>query len=232
VEELDWSTGQILDKLVELGIDKRTLVIWTSDNGAPLAADVKSTERGSNLPLHGRGYTTAEGAFRIPTIMWQPGTVPARTVCEEMATTMDLLPTFARMAGGEPPAERKIDGKDIRPLIFAERAAKSTYESFYFYQEDQLQAVRSGPWKLFLPLDGWTRHPHFEKPEDSRPLLFNVSEYVGSTRDVSQEYPGVVQQLMKMAEEARRELGDRGRQGEGQRPPGRVESPAARVLGR
>ena len=106
VEELDGSTGKILDKLVELDIDRRTLVIWTSDNGAPLAEDPDLPTRGRNRPLHGRGYTTAEGGFRLPTIMWWPEHIPAGSVCDELATTMDLLPTFAQLAGGEPPHDR------------------------------------------------------------------------------------------------------------------------------
>ena len=98
IEEIDWSTGQILQQLKELKIDDHTLVIWLSDNGAPMAADMKSTERGTNRPLYGRGYTTSEGAFRSPTIMWWPGQVEPATTCAELATTMDLLPTFARMS--------------------------------------------------------------------------------------------------------------------------------------
>ncbi|MDP6060994.1 MAG: sulfatase-like hydrolase/transferase, partial [Pirellulaceae bacterium] len=87
IEELDWSMGVMLDQLEELGIAENTFVIWTSDNGAPINRDPSDLSRGSNLPLHGRGYTTSEGAFRVPTIVWQPGTVPAGTVCEELATT-------------------------------------------------------------------------------------------------------------------------------------------------
>ncbi|SVB61961.1 uncharacterized protein METZ01_LOCUS214815, partial [marine metagenome] len=171
VEELDWSTGQILDKLVELGIDKRTLVIWTSDNGAPMARDMDSPTRGTNKPLFGRGYTTAEGAFRVPTIMWWPGKVPAGTICAELSTTMDLLPTFARLAGGKAPQDRKIDGHDVRPLILGEPNAQTPYDVFYYYQRDHLQAIRSGPWKLFLPSEKAIRHPHVAKGKVVKPLL-------------------------------------------------------------
>ncbi len=225
IEELDWSLGRILDKLVELGIEKRTLVIWTSDNGAPMARDMNSPARGTNRPLHGRGYTTAEGAFRVPTIMWWPGKVPAGTECGELATTMDLLPTFARMAGGSPPDDRIIDGHDIRPLILAEPGAKTPYEVFYYYSQDQLQAVRSGPWKLFLPLGNVTRHPHFRKGQKARPLLFNVVDDIGSTKNLADENPEQVRRLMALAEIARADLGDRGRAGENQRAPGKVENP-------
>jgi membrane-anchored protein YejM (alkaline phosphatase superfamily) len=102
-EELDWSIGVILDQLVDLGIADKTFVIWTSDNGAPVHPDPNDLSRRSNRPLHGRGYTTAEGTFRVPMIAWQPGRIPPDTVCDELTTTMDLLPPFARLAGSHPP---------------------------------------------------------------------------------------------------------------------------------
>ena len=230
IEELDWSIGRILDKLVELDIDERTLVIWTSDNGAPMARDMNSPARGTNRPLHGRGYTTSEGAFRVPTIFWWPGKVPAGTKCQELATTMDLLPTFARLAGGEPPGDRIIDGRDIRPLILGEPGAKSPYKVFYYYSRDQLQAVRSGPWKLFLPLENVTRHPHFRKGRKAQPLLFNVVDDIASTKNLAAEHPEQVRRLMALAEIARADLGDRGRPGANQRKPGKIEQPKPQVL--
>jgi arylsulfatase A-like enzyme len=230
IEELDWSTGQILDKLVELGIDRRTLVIWMSDNGAPMNRDMSDRSRGTNRPLAGRGYTTAEGAFRVPTIMWHPGEIPAGTVCREFATTMDLLPTFARLAGGVVPQDRTIDGHDIRSLIQGELDAKSPYDVFYYYHTDQLQAVRSGSWKLYIPLKEFTRHPHFKQGETSRPLLFDVVNDIGSARNVASQHPGVVKRLMRLAELARNDLGDADRPGSGQRPAGQVESPTPRQL--
>ena len=230
VEELDWSTGQILDKLVELGIDARTLVIWTSDNGAPMARDMNSPSRGTNKPLFGRGYTTAEGAFRVPTIMWWPGKVPAGTTCAELSTTMDLLPTFARLAGGKAPQDRKIDGHDVRPLILGEPNAKTPYDVFYYYQRDHLQAIRSGPWKLFLPWEKATRHPRVAKGKAVKPLLFNLGEDIGSQEDLSEKHPEVVQRLMVLAEAARADLGDLGKTGEGQRSIGKVDDPKPQTL--
>ena len=117
IEELDWSIGKIMDKLVDLDLDEQTLVIWTSDNGAPLARDQSSQARGNNKPLHGRGYTTSEGAFRVPTIMWWPGHVPAGTVCNELSTTMDLLPTFAALAQTDVAGGAHIDGHNITGLV-------------------------------------------------------------------------------------------------------------------
>ena len=229
IEELDWSTGQILDCLVDLKLDRRTLVIWTSDNGAPLARDMKALTRGSNLPLHGRGYTTAEGAFRVPTICWWPGRVPAGTECPELASTIDLLPTVAGLVGAELP-NQKIDGLDISPLLLGESGAKTPHKVFFYYQTDQLQAVRSGPWKLFLPLASFQRHPHFQKGKSSQPLLFNVEADIASNHNVAAEHPEIVARLTKLAETARADLGDSGRRGAGQRSAGRIEDPQPLVL--
>lgn len=232
IEELDWSQGQILDKLVELGIDKRTLVIWTSDNGAPIRPEPGDISRGSNQPLHGRGYTTAEGAFRVPTIMWWPGTIPPDSVCEELCTTMDFLPTFAALAGGEPPGDRTIDGHDISDLITGKQGAPSPYEAFYYYDGPQLQAVRSGPWKLFLPLETFRNHPHFsrKKGDSNHPMLFNVVEDISSEKNLADEHPERVTHLTRLAAKARAELGDMGRPGSGQRKIGQVENPQPRLL--
>lgn len=271
VEELDWSVGRILDKLVEFELDRHTLVLWTSDNGAPLSRNgdgdsaekrrgvpggwgqsgvgpnrggtgkgttgkgtvrsgAASPARGSNGPLFGRGYTTAEGGFRVPAIAWWPGRIAAGTVCRELATTMDLMPTLTRLAGGEPPRDRILDGHDIRPLLFAEPAAVSPYDAFYYYDRDQLHAVRQGPWKLFVPLDSFRRHPHFDAGRPVEPLLFNLVSDVGSTRNVATEHREIVERLMALAAQARADLGDRGRPGANQRPPGIVQDPGPRVL--
>ena len=230
IEELDWSIGRILDQLVALGIDKRTLVIWTSDNGAPIHADRNDLSRGSNRPLFGPGYTTAEGAFRVPTLMWWPGRIPAGTECGEMATMMDVLPTVARLAGTEPPRDRILDGHDIRPLMFAHPGARTPYDVFYYYAQDQLQAVRSGPWKLFLPLESFSYHPHFRRGQKTGSLLFNVVDDVGCTTNVADAHPEQVRRLTALAEIARADLGDRGRPGGNQRPPGKIEHPKPQVL--
>lgn len=225
IEEIDWSTGQIHKTLQELKIDRRTLVIWLSDNGAPMARDMTSPARGTNRPLHGRGYTTSEGAFRSPTIMRWPGHVMAGTTCSELATTMDLLPTLALLAGS--PVSHSVDGFDIRPLILGQADAQSPYKAFYYYQMDQLQAVRSGPWKLFLPLEEFSRHPHFPKGGGSAPLLFNVVQDIASEHDVAAQHPDIVARLSNFAQQARQDLGDKGQTGAGQRAPGqRTERPA------
>ena len=230
IEELDWSIGKIMDKLVTLGIDDRTLVIWTSDNGAPMTRTKGSVSRGTNSPLHGRGYTTSEGAFRVPTVMWWPTKISPGTVCKELATTMDLLPTFAKLGGAKLPLVQKVDGHDITSLIVGEQNATSPYEAFYYYERDQLQAVRSGSWKLFLPLKDFTKHPHFNRSDQAgkngtRPLLFNLYTDINCSQDVAADHPEVVARLAQLAEIARDDLGDRGRPGAGQRQPGKIENP-------
>lgn len=166
----------------------------------------------------------------MPMIAWWPGKIPAGTTCNELSTTMDILPTLVRLAGGSPPLERQIDGYDIRSLLFDKSDAKSPYEVFYYYERDQLQAVRSGPWKLFLPLKSFTKHPHFSVGEKSTTLLFNVVEDIGSKRNVAAEHSKIVEQLTRMADKGRSDLGDRGQQGTGMRPVGYHPNPKPRVL--
>lgn len=232
IEELDWSTGQIMKHLENLGIAEDTLVVWTSDNGAPIRPEAGDITRGSNQPLHGRGYTTSEGAFRVPTIVWQPGTIPAGTVCEELTTTMDLLPTFLAMSGGEPLGDGvERDGYDATDLYLGKEDAKSPYPYFAYYYLDQLQAVRSGLWKLFLPLKTWARHPHYTtKGETNGPLLFHLYDDIACETNVADQHPDVVKTLMGYAKEIRKDMGDLGKPGPGLRKPGKVETPVPVVL--
>lgn len=224
IEELDWSIGKMMDQLMELGLASKTLLIWTSDNGAPINRDPDDLSRGSNRPLHGRGYTTSEGAFRVPTLMWQPGIIRAGTVCDELATTMDLLPTFAKLAGGAAPTDRKIDGHDISPLIYSQPGATSPYEAFYYYRQDQLQAVRSGPWKLFLPIDPTgAAHPHLTATDKPTTLLFHLKDDVACQHNVAEEHPEIVARLMQYAQQAQADLGDQNRPGNGQRKIGKID---------
>ena len=226
IEELDWSMGVMLDQLKELGIAENTLVIWTSDNGAPINRDLSDLSRGSNRPLHGRGYTTSEGAFRVPTIVWQPGKVPAGTTCDELSSTMDLLPTFAKLAGGNAPANRKIDGHDIAPLLYGKPGEKTPHQAYFYYHQDQLQAVRSGPWKLFVPIDSPVGHPHFKNGQKTEPVLFNVVDDISCEKNVAAAHPEIIAQLSKIAEQARADLGDKGKPGPGQRKPGKITGEA------
>lgn len=225
VEELDWSLGKILDTLRELKLDRNTLIVWTSDNGAVK----RSPPQGSNLPLRGWGYSTDEGGMRVPLLAWWPGHIPASSECSEVATMMDWLPTFAGLLNFELPPERTIDGRDIRPLLFGAPGAKSPHRAFYYYQRDQLQAVRSGRWKLYLRLDNYVRNASPEK--QPRPLsLFDLTTDIHEEHNRASDEPQVLAELTQLAEEARLELGDGPRIGRGIRKPGWVEKPVPQML--
>ncbi len=224
VEELDWAAGEILRELKELGLDERTLVLWTSDNGAPR----RVPEQGNNRPLGGWGYTTAEGGMRVPGIVRWPGRIPAGARATELMTLMDVLPTLAGLAGAPLPAAT-IDGRDVWPLWRGMPEARTPHAAFYYYHGPQLEAVRAGPWKLALPVA-----PAFGvkgKGKAARPLrLWHVVDDPAETNDRAAAEPEVVERLLRVAEQAREELGDVGRPGRGQRPPGRVESPLPQLL--
>ena len=217
VEEVDWSTGKILDALKELQIDEQTLVLFTTDNGSA------REKQGSNLPLRGRKGRTDEGGMRVPCVVRWPGRIPAGEKCSEVVGTIDVLPTLAKLAGGDAPADRIIDGRDIWPLLSGEPNAKSPHQAYYYYQMEQLQAVRSGPWKLFVAMESKKRN--WGKPEGRSPLkLFNLVDDIHEDRNVAEKNPQVVERLLALADEARADLGDWQRPGKNQREAGWVEN--------
>ena len=210
IEHLDTCLGDLLDELKRLGLEENTLVVFTSDNGAA------PQPHRSNAPLRGHKGTTFEGGHRVPCIMRWPGTIPAGAVCSELTTAMDLLPTFGRLAGLEPPADRVIDGHDIGPLMRGESGVASPYEAFYYYFRDRLEAVRAGDWKLHFGFD--------QKPG----ALYNLRDDIGETTDRRDERPDLVDGLATLAERCRTDLGDASFEcyrGRGCRPVGRVANP-------
>ncbi|MDE0624857.1 MAG: sulfatase [Bryobacterales bacterium] len=233
IEELDASTGEIVDLLVELGLDQDTIVVYTSDNGPwsnhslPQYTAAITEHAGSSGPLRGAKGTTWEGGIRVPTVMWGPGYIPAGAETAEIATNMDLLPTFIAMAGAQLPADRTLDGRDISALMFGEPGAKSPHEAFYYYRETHLDAVRSGPWKLVFPRPGrddseWllARSGAFlgELLEPVTELsLYNLEADIGEKDNVAAANPEVVERLTALADRAREELGDYDRMGSGVR---------------
>jgi arylsulfatase A-like enzyme len=226
VEELDWSMGEILATLKRLNLDERTLVIWTSDNGAPR----RDPPQGSNAPYQGWGYNTSEGAMRMPMIARWPGRIPAGKECRELCSMLDILPTLAALTNSPLP-KQTIDGHDIRPLLFGTAGARSPADErgFFYYHMHQLQAVRSGPWKLYLPLE--KKRADLVNKRAATPLrLFNVRDDIGETQEVSTGNPEVVARLMKLAQAARAELGDEDAAGSGQRSAGLAHAPTARQL--
>lgn len=228
IEELDWSMGEILAAIKRLQLDEKTLVIWTSDNGAPL----RKPAQGSNAPYVGWGYNTSEGAMRMPMIARWPGYIPAGSECRALCSMLDILPTFASLGQAKLPLNR-IDGQDIRSLLFDPKKTTSPTDDagFFYYHIDQLQAVRSGPWKLYLPLTD--KRSNLANKRSSAPLqLFNVRDDVSEENEVSSQHPEIVQRLLKLAEAARADIGDNETPGSGQRPAGLVSQPTARILER
>ena len=223
VEEIDWSTGEILNYLKNNGLDKNTLVLFSSDNGAA------SQWGGSNAPLSGWKASTQEGGMRVPGIFWWPGTLQPRVVKGSMATTMDLFPTLARLVNYPLPTDRVLDGHDIMDLLKG-NTDQSPYDAFYYYQLEQLQAVRVGPWKLHLPLDSMYKNIHSGEVREGRPAaLYNVADDLAESRDLLEKYPDIVRRLSAVAELARESLGDWGRKGKDVRPAAIEPNPVARL---
>ncbi len=212
-EEIDWSTGEILKALKANDLDKKTMVIFMSDNGGALRHGA------SNKPLKGGKGSTWEGGHRVPFVVRWPGAIPAGTSSDAMATSMDLLPTLAKLAGTKPPGDRKIDGKDIAPLLLAKPGAATPHKAFYFYARGQLHAVRSGDWKLFFTRGKLT-------PKGEPVALYNLASDIGEASNVLDDHPGVAKRLAKLAEGMRADLGDdlTGAKGSGTREPGFVQN--------
>ena len=227
VEEIDWSVGEIIDALKQLGIDRNTLIVFTSDNGAP-GERPNGSGTGSNEPFAGPGYTTLEGGMRMPTIAQWTGTIPSGIINNELATMMDWLPTFAYLAGAQTPEDRIIDGINIWPLISGEKNAKSPHEVFYYYSRDQLQAVREGNWKLHLPWDN--RYGSGKMRLIDRPVLIDLNLDLKEDNDLSDFYPEVVKRLLNHAEKITPELGDPDNKGENVRPSAYVENPKPLIM--
>jgi len=222
VEEIDWSTGEILRTLKKLDIDDHTLVVFTSDNGA------SHRFGGSNAPLRGHKAQTWEGGMRVPCVMRWPGRIPPEKTCDELCSTMDLLPTFAKLAHAKLPADRIIDGKDIWPLMTATQNASSPYQAFYYYFREQLQAVRSGKWKLHLARP--SRRRGADPPQEFPVQLYDLDTDIAETTNVAVKHPDVVHRLLTLAEKARTDLGDGDREGMHQRPAGLVANPKPLLL--
>ena len=233
IEEIDHNVGRVLDTLKKEGLEKNTYVIFASDNGPwYLGNDPRHVkiyggkqqaddQGGSALPLRGDKTTNWDGGFRVPCIMWAPGRIPAGQVSEEIATTMDIMPTFTKLAGGTIPTDRVIDGHDVSDLIHGVKHATSPTKAFYFYVRQNLRAVRIGKWKLHVPHkpdEFWERFyrdgDYFEITE---PVLYDLENDLAETTNVAAEHPEVVASLMQYIESARTDIGDGDQIGENAR---------------
>ena len=209
IEEIDWSTGKIIDAVRALDLQKNTIVLFTSDNGPWLS---KGDRGGSAFPLREGKGSSWEGGYRVPAIIWGPGSVPANSESNELLATLDIMPTFATMAGAKIPEDRVIDGRNQSEL-FLGKTDKGKRETFYYYIRDNLHAVRRDQWKLALP----DRKEFFryakDKKEVEKPELYNLVKDKSETKDLASEHPEIVRSLLSLADVARADIGDMDRIG-------------------
>lgn len=225
IEEIDFSVGRILDAVSEMGLEDNTYVIFTSDNGPWLIKNkdhadghLRTDHGGSAGPLRSGKVSTFEGGVRVPCIVWGPGRVPAGKTCDAIASTLDVLPTLAALAGADVPDDRVIDGEDIRHLIHGDFEKANHDKAFYYYLRVHLQAVRQGKWKLHLPrakeprgAAPFSRNAHIA-PADRigfrSPFLVDLDRDLGETTNVADDHPEVVEDLLQLVANMRTDLGD------------------------
>jgi arylsulfatase len=234
IEEIDWSVGEIVKTVDRLGLAENTLVIFTNDNGPFLSY---GSHAGSSGELRGGKLTTFEGGVRVPMVARWPGKVPAGRDCDTPLMSIDLLPTFCNLADAKLPA-KKIDGLDVGPVLLGEADAKANRDGLVFYAGSELQAVRSGRWKLHFPhrylvVNGETRTDgkpagygrlapqsitnsgisgiasrHGYVVRELPLSLFDLETDRSETTDVAAEHPDVVERLTAIADRYRKALGD------------------------
>lgn len=193
VEEIDWSTGRILKTLKTLGLDEKTLVVFTSDNGG-------ATQHGAvNKPLRGGKGSTWEGGQRVCCLARWPGKISSGSSSDALTVSMDLMPTIAKLAGGQVPTDRTIDGKDISRILMGE-SSETPHDRFFYYFRSHIDAVRHGDWKLIVKKRG--------KPIKQGPELYNLATDIGETTNVAKDNPAIVGKLTAMVSEMQQDIGD------------------------
>lgn len=210
--EIDWSVGEIVKALEKNDLTDNTILIFTTDNGPWLNF---GNHAGSAGGLREGKMTNWEGGQRVPFIIRWPGITPKGTVCNKLACSIDLLPTFASITNGKL-SDNKIDGVDITSLWKGD--FKSTpRETILYYKSDRLNAVRKGNWKLVLPHTwrSYDTEPGNDGKRGARiemrieePELYNMMRDPGERFNVIESYPEKVEEIMVVVEKARRELGD------------------------
>lgn len=229
--EIDWSIGQILQKLEDENIAENTLVIITSDNGPWLNY---GNHAGTTGGLREGKGTSFEGGQRVPCVMQWKGTIPAGSICNKLSSTIDLLPTFASITDAKLP-EHIIDGVNITPLLVAEKNANPRKSFRYYYRVNSLEAVTDGRFKLVFP-HKYRNYGNHLPGNDGMPgivdefypleecLLFDLRRDPGERYNVIDLYPEEKEKLMKLADESRQDLGDEltGQKGENRRPIGQL----------
>ena len=224
IEEIDWSVGQINKILKELELEENTLVIFSCDNGPWL---IFGDHGGSADPLREGKFTTFEGGQRVPCLMKWPELIPEGKECNEIASTLDFLPTIADITGAKLP-DKKIDGHNIIDLMKAKKNAKSPTKQFFYYRTWDLEAVRSGKWKLHVPhqynkvIKSDEGNAHGRKNIKSRIglSLFDLSVDISEQNNIAKDHPEVVKRLLKKMDRMKEDLGDGENSGKGRRECG------------
>lgn len=213
IEEVDWSVGQILAELDSTGLADNTIVIYTTDNGPWLNYGNRAGSAGG---LREGKTTSWEGGQRVPFIIRWPGKVPKATICNKLACAIDLMPTLTDIIGGRLP-DKKIDGVDIEDLFYGKQNVDPRKDLYYYYEKNNLNAVREGNWKLVLPhtFSSYNARPGKDgypgprvKMVVEKPELYNMRRDPGEQFNVIKWHPEIAKELMKVAEKARTELGD------------------------
>ncbi|WP_283432401.1 sulfatase family protein [Neorhodopirellula lusitana] len=214
IQELDWGIGEILKALETNEILENTLIIFSSDNG-PLSNQYAQ-------PYSGTKYVSLEGGHRVPFIVYWKGTITEPAVIDVPANAMDLFPTLSEIIGAPIPNDRDYDGVTLTPLFTGNKITRSEQKPFYYYNCENLQAVRVGDWKLHLPrtkeqLPFWSQK---KQKAIQTPELFNLEKDPAEKHDVAAQYPERVSELMALANATRLKLGEFGERGSEQRPTG------------
>jgi arylsulfatase A-like enzyme len=204
IEEIDWAVGEILGCLKRNGLDENTLVIFTSDNGPWLAM---KEHGGSALPLRNGKGTTYEGGMRVPCIMKMTGMLPGGRTCSAPASALDLLPTFAAMAGI--PVKQPVDGVDIRPLMRGEQVDGARETFLYYNKPGQISAIRMGDWKLIFDNPGGASGKKARRRQGEKgmkPELYNLREDIGEENNLAAAQPERVESMLARARQEDRKV--------------------------
>ncbi len=190
ITRMDRDIGRLLQRLREHGIDDRTMVIFSSDNGPHREGGHNPDLSDSNGPIRGIKRDLYEGGIRVPTIVRWPGRAPAGTVCDHIGDFADILPTAAELAGVKPP--EGIDGISFLPAILGQKEKQKARPYLYweFYEGGSAQAVRLGNWKGIC------------KPFWGKMELYNLAEDLGETQNVADRHPEVVEKIRAIMKEA------------------------------
>jgi arylsulfatase len=214
MEEVDWSVGEVMKTLKANNLLDNTIVIFTSDNGPWLTFGNHAGNTGGLR--EGKG-TSFDGGLKVPCIISWPGHTKPGTVCNKLLTTMDVLPTLVDICGAKMPLA-KIDGVDFKSVLLGETGANPRNEFVYYYDKNNLKAIRKGKWKLMFPHNsqtygppasiGGNRYPGKYGSMEVPLSLFDLSTDPGEDRDLKDKFPEVVKELSTLADKYRQTIGD------------------------